>query len=177
PILCLVTILIGLVAVLVDTLAVAAAAPAATGLVLLCVYAVPAALADEMLPWWTFLLGAAAFAALLAVDGSHRHRRWRTREAPGSSGKQGVLSIPVAVVSAAIVLGLFGGLITWVGTVGKIPFGDGEGTNGRGVGGFGIQPFTQLASTIDQGTNAGVCRVLDLGGDRGYLRALHIEHS
>ncbi|WP_199785973.1 transglutaminaseTgpA domain-containing protein [Streptomyces sp. AA4] len=37
PILCLVTIAIGLVAVLVDTLAVAAAAPAATGLVLLCV--------------------------------------------------------------------------------------------------------------------------------------------
>ncbi|EOD62949.1 transglutaminase/protease, partial [Amycolatopsis vancoresmycina DSM 44592] len=64
PILCLVTILIGLVAILVDTLTVAVAAPAATGLVLLCVYAVPAALSEEMLPWWTFLFGGAAFAGL-----------------------------------------------------------------------------------------------------------------
>ena len=46
----------GLVAVLVDTLAVAASSPAATGLVLLCVYAVPASLSDSMLPWWTFVV-------------------------------------------------------------------------------------------------------------------------
>jgi len=175
PILCLVTIAIGLVAVLVDTLAVAAAAPAATGLVLLCVYAVPAALADEMLPWWTFLLGAAAFAGLLAVDGSHRHRSWRTREAPGRSGKQGVLSAPVAVVSAAIVLGLFGGAITWVGTVGKIPFGAGADGRGSGSGGFGIQPFTELRGMLDQGTNGELFRVSGLGQDKKMLRALTLD--
>lgn len=175
PILCLVTIAIGLVAVLVDTLAVAAAAPAATGLVLLCVYAVPAALADEMLPWWTFLLGAAAFAGLLAVDGSHRHRSWRTREAPGRSGKQGVLSAPVAVVSAAIVLGLFGGAITWVGTVGKIPFGAGADGRGSGSGGFGIQPFTELRGMLDQGTNGELFRVSGLGPDKKLLRALTLD--
>ena len=175
PILCLVTIAIGLVAVLVDTLAVAAAAPAATGLVLLCVYAVPAALADEMLPWWTFLLGAAAFAALLAVDGNHRHRSWRTREAPGRSGKQGVLSAPVAVVSAAIVLGLFGGAITWVGTVGKIPFGAGADGRGSGSGGFGIQPFTELRGMLDQGSNGELFRVSGLGQDKKLLRALTLD--
>lgn len=175
PILCLVTIAIGLVAVLVDTLAVAAAAPAATGLVLLCVYAVPAALADEMLPWWTFLLGAAAFAGLLAVDGNHRHRSWRTREAPGRSGKQGVLSAPVAVVSAAIVLGLFGGAISWVGTIGKIPFGAGADGRGSGTGGFGIQPFTELRGMLDQGTNGELFRVSGLGQDKKLLRALTLD--
>ncbi|MGW5719300.1 transglutaminase family protein [Amycolatopsis sp. NPDC003865] len=175
PILCLVTILIGLVAVLVDTLTVAAAAPAATGLVLLCVYAVPAALSEEMLPWWTFLLGGAAFAGLLAVDGNHRHRRWRTREAPGRSGKQGVLSAPVAVVAAAIVLGLFGGAITWVGTVGRIPFGNGGDGPGAGSGGFGIQPFTELRGMLDQGANRELFKVRGLGTDRRLLRAMTLD--
>ncbi|RSM34480.1 transglutaminase domain-containing protein [Amycolatopsis balhimycina DSM 5908] len=175
PILCLVTILVGLVAVLVDTLTVSAAAPAATGLVLLCVYAVPAALSEEMLPWWTFLLGGAAFAALLAVDGNHRHRRWRTREAPGRSGKPGVLSAPVAVVCAAIVLGLFGGAITWVGTVGRIPFGEGGNGPGAGSGGFGIQPFTELRGMLDQGTNRELFKVRGLGTDRRLLRAMTLD--
>ncbi|KDN18992.1 transglutaminase family protein [Amycolatopsis rifamycinica] len=175
PILCLVTILIGLVAVLVDTLTVAAAAPAATGLVLLCVYAVPAALSGEMLPWWTFLLGGAAFAALLAVDGNHRHRRWRTREAPGRSGKPAVLSAPVAVVCAAIVLGLLGGAITWVGTVGRMPFGDGGNGPGTGSGGFGIQPFTELRGMLDQGSNRELFKVRGLGTDRRLLRAMTLD--
>ncbi|MFJ7215516.1 transglutaminaseTgpA domain-containing protein [Amycolatopsis sp. NPDC098790] len=175
PILCLITILIGLVAVLVDTLTVAAAAPAATGLVLLCVYAVPAALSEEMLPWWTFLLGGAAFAGLLAVDGNHRHRRWRTREAPGRSGKPSVLSAPVAVVAAAIVLGLFGGAITWVGTVGRIPFGNGGDGPGAGSGGFGIQPFTELRGMLDQGANRELFKVRGLGTDRRLLRAMTLD--
>jgi transglutaminase TgpA-like protein/transglutaminase superfamily protein len=175
PILCLVTILVGLVAVLVDTLTVAAAAPAATGLVLLCVYAVPAALSEEMLPWWTFLLGGAAFAGLLAVDGNHRHRRWRTREAPGRSGKPAVLSAPVAVVAAAIVLGLFGGAITWVGTVGRIPFGTGGDGPGAGSGGFGIQPFTELRGMLDQGSNRELFKVRGLGTDRRLLRAMTLD--
>jgi hypothetical protein len=175
PILCLVTILIGLVAVLVDTLTVAAAAPAATGLVLLCVYAVPAALSEEMLPWWTFLLGGAAFAGLLAVDGNHRHRRWRTREAPGRSGKPGVLSAPVAVVAAAVVLGLFGGAVTWVGTVGRIPFGASGNGAGSGSGGFGIQPFTELRGMLDQGSNQELFKVRGLGTDRRLLRAMTLD--
>ncbi|WP_410575082.1 transglutaminaseTgpA domain-containing protein [Amycolatopsis sp. cmx-4-61] len=175
PILCLITILIGLVAVLVDTLTVAAAAPAATGLVLLCVYAVPAALSEEMLPWWTFLLGGAAFAGLLAVDGNHRHRRWRTREAPGSSGKPGVLSAPVAVVCAAIVLGLLGGAISWVGTVGRMPFGGSGNGAGAGSGGFGIQPFTELRGMLDQGANHELFKVRGLGTDRRLLRAMTLD--
>lgn len=175
PILCLVTIAIGLVAVLVDTLAVSAAAPAATGLVLLCVYAVPAALSDSLLPWWTFLLGAAAFPCLLAIDGSHRHRRWRTRDAPGSGGPARALQAPVAVVGAALALGLLGGGITVVGTVGKIPFGASGGTGGDGAGGFGVAPFTQLRGLLDQGANTELFQVRGLGSDRRLLRAFTLD--
>ncbi|WP_007027086.1 DUF3488 domain-containing protein, partial [Saccharomonospora iraqiensis] len=88
-ILCLVTLALGLVAVVVDTLAVAAAAPAATGLVLLCVYAVPSALADDLLPWWTFVLGAVGFTALLAVGGGHRDRARRERPASRTGAAAG----------------------------------------------------------------------------------------
>jgi transglutaminase-like putative cysteine protease len=175
PILCLVTMAIGLVAVLVDALAVSAAAPAATGLVLLCVYAVPASLSDEMLPWWTFLLGAGAFAGLLAVDGNHRHRRWRTRDAPGLGGSPSAVSSPVAVVAVALVLGLFTGVaVTGVGTVGSLPGGNGPG-KGAGSGGFGVQPFTQLRGLLDQGQNVELFKVRGLGTEKHLLRAFTLD--
>ncbi|MDQ0382349.1 transglutaminase TgpA family protein [Amycolatopsis thermophila] len=175
PILCLVTIAIGLVAVLVDTLAVAASAPAATGLVLLCVYAVPASLADSMLPWWTFLLGAAAFAGLLAVDGNHRHRRWRNRDAPGLGNAPAAASAPVAVVAVALVLGLVAGTtLTAVGTVGRLPGSGGNGS-GTGSGGLGVNPFTSLRGMLDQGSTVDLFRVRGLGNDKRLLRAFTLD--
>ena len=175
PILCLVTIAIGLVAVLVDTLAVAASAPAATGLVLLCVYAVPASLADDMLPWWTFLLGAAAFAGLLAVDGNHRHRRWRNRDSPGLGNAPAAASAPVAVVAVALVLGLVAGsTLTAVGTVGRLPGSGGSGA-GAGSGGLGVNPFTSLRGMLDQGSTVDLFRVRGLGNDKRLLRAFTLD--
>jgi transglutaminase-like putative cysteine protease len=175
PILCLVTIAIGLVAVLVDTLAVAASAPAATGLVLLCVYAVPASLSDTLLPWWTFVLGAASFAGLLAVDGNHRHRRWRNRDAPGLGGSPSSASTPVAVVAVALVLGLVTGIaVTGVGTVGSLPGGGGPG-KGSGGGGFGVEPFTQLRGLLDQGATEELFKVRGLGDEKHLLRAFTLD--
>ncbi|GLY69387.1 hypothetical protein Atai01_60060 [Amycolatopsis taiwanensis] len=174
PILCLITIAMGLVAVLVDTLTVAASAPAATGLVLLCVYAVPASLSDSMLPWWTFVLGAAAFAALLAVDGNHRHQRWRNRDAPGLGASPAAVSAPAAVVVLALVLGLVAGTtITFVGTVGRLP-GSGRGA-GSGTGGLGINPFTSLRGMLDQGNTVDLFRVRGLGNDKRLLRAFTLN--
>jgi transglutaminase-like putative cysteine protease len=166
-VLCLVVIAIGLVAVLVDTLAVAAGTPAACGLVLLCVYAVPASLADQMLPWWSFVLGASSFAVLLAVDGAHRHQQWRNRPALPGTGR-GVGS-PAAHVGAALVLALVaGGTITAIGTVGGLPGGSG----GNGSGGLGLKPFTSLRGMLDQGNNQELFRVRGLGQDAQYMRAI-----
>ena len=168
PVLCLVVIAIGLVGVLVDTLAVAAGTPAASGLVLLCVYAVPASLADEMLPWWSFVLGGTAFAALLAVDGAHRHHVWRNRPTMPGTGRG--LGSPSALVSAALALGLLiGATATAVGTVGSLP---GGGSGGGGSGGLALKPFTALRGMLSQGTNLELFRVRGLGTEGRYLRAL-----
>ncbi|WP_459717974.1 transglutaminase family protein [Actinophytocola sp. KF-1] len=167
--LCLVVIAIGLVAVLVDTLAVSAGTPAASGLVLLCVYAVPASLADEMLPWWAFVLGALSFAALLAVDGAHRHQLWRNR--PTVQGTNGGLGGPAALVAGAVAVALFAGAtITWIGTVGQLPGGD----NGGGEGGLGLNPFTSLRGMLDQEGNVELFRItgMDVEGGAPYLRAM-----
>jgi transglutaminase-like putative cysteine protease len=167
-VLCLVVIAIGLVAVLVDTLAVAAGTPAACGLVLLCVYAVPASLADELLPWWSFVLGASSFALLLAVDGAHRHQLWRNRPALPATGRGVGVGSPAAHVTAALVLALIaGGTITAIGTVGGLPGGSGGG----GAGGLGLKPFTKLRGMLDQGENVELFRVRNLGEDR-YMRAI-----
>ncbi|MDQ3406390.1 MAG: DUF3488 and transglutaminase-like domain-containing protein [Actinomycetota bacterium] len=168
PVLCLVVIAIGLVAVLVDTLAVSAGTPAACGLVLLCVYAVPASLADDLLPWWSFVLGAGSFAVLLAVDGAHRHQRWRNRPTMPNTGS--TFGSPVAMVGSALVLGLLAGaLITGVGTVGALPGGAGKGGGG---GGLALKPFTALRGMLDQGQNVELFRVRGLGEETRYLRAM-----
>lgn len=166
-VLCLVVLAIGLVAVLVDTLAVAAGTPAACGLVLLCVYAVPASLASEMLPWWSFVLGAGSFAMLLAVDGAHRHQQWRNRPAAPSTGTG--MGSPVAQVSVALVIALMaGGTITAIGTVGQLPGGAG---NGGGSGGLGLKPFTNLRGFLDQGSDRELFRVRGLDEGR-YMRVM-----
>jgi transglutaminase-like putative cysteine protease len=173
PILCLVMIAIGLVAILVDTLAVAAGTPAATGLVLLCVYAVPASLAEEMLPWWSFVLGGASFAALLAVDGAHRHQKWRNRPVrPGKARFDSVRS-PAVLVSVALLLGTLAGTqATLIGTVGRLPGGGGVGA---GSSGLGIKPFTELRGMLDQRGDIELFRVRGLGEQGRYLRALTLR--
>lgn len=172
PILCLTTIAVGLVAVLVDTLVVAAAAPAATGLVLLCVYAVPSALADDLLPWWTFVLGATAFATLLVVDGSHRHRRWRNRPAQETRASAASLSTPVAVVAGALAAGLVAGTtVTAIGTEGSLPGSEGERTV---LGGLGVNAFTSLRGMLDQGEDVPLFRVTGLDEPR-LLRAFTLD--
>ncbi|MDX8033664.1 transglutaminaseTgpA domain-containing protein [Lentzea sp. BCCO 10_0856] len=162
----LVVLAIGLVAVLVDTLAVAAAAPAASGLVLLCVFAVPASLADEMLPFWTFILGAAAFAMLLAVDGQHRHEAWRGRLGSGSASGSGSSATSVASIAMVIAL-VVGAGFTFVGTVGRLPGGSG---GGGGKGGIGLSEMTSLRGMLNRGRAAEVFYVEGLS-ESYYMRA------
>ncbi|GAB2863068.1 transglutaminase TgpA family protein [Lentzea nigeriaca] len=166
PIQALVVLAIGLVAVLVDTLAVAAAAPAASGLVLLCVFAVPASLADEMLPFWTFILGAAAFAMLLAVDGQHRHEAWRGRLGSGSASGSGGSATTVASIAMVIAL-IVGAGFTFVGTVGRLPM---SGSGGGGKGGIGLSEMTSLRGMLNRGKTAEVFYVRGLP-EQTYMRA------
>jgi hypothetical protein len=170
PILCLVVIAIGLVAVLVDALAVAAGTPAASGLVLLCVYAVPASLADEMLPWWSFVLGAGSYALLLWVDGNHRHQVWRGR----SSRTTGLaIGAPTALVAVAMLLSLATGeTVTAIGTVGQLP---GNAGTEIGTGGYQLKAFTSLRGMLNQKGNQEMFRTRGLPEDHRYLRATTLK--
>ena len=97
----LVTLAFGVTAVAVHAVAVGAAAPAAAGVLLLAVFAVPAALADDLLPTWMLVAAAAGFGLLLfARPGPPRRtppvasgRRWcgdrggGDRPGPGGGGR------------------------------------------------------------------------------------------
>ena len=168
---CLIMLAMGLVAVLVDTLAVGSAAPAASGLVLLCVFAVPASLADEMLPAWTFVLGAGSFALLLVVDGQHRHEAWRGRMSGGGTSGSGRAA--TAVAGMAVVIALIAGAgFTLIGTVGRLP---GTGTEiGGGSGGLGLKAMTSLRGMLNQGGTRELFHVRGLP-TRAYLRAMTLQ--
>ncbi|MGH3979444.1 MAG: transglutaminase TgpA family protein [Pseudonocardiaceae bacterium] len=169
--LCLVVIALGLVAVAVDTLAISAAAPAASGLVLLGVFAVPASLADELLPWWTFMLGAVGFTLLLTVDSQRRHMVWGAEAGPG--GRAGAVPAAAAVGAGAVALSLLvGAAFTTVGTEVRLP-GSGPGSE-VGSSGIGLNPFTSLRGQLDSGTVVDLFRVHGLT-DRTYLRALTLS--
>jgi transglutaminase-like putative cysteine protease len=174
PILCLVMLSMGLVAIAVDTLAVTAKVPAAAGLILLCVYAVPASLDDSMLPWWSFVLGAGAFTVMLAVDGVQRHQSWRGKLGLPTVATTGVAPALMAVTTVGVVLALFiGGTFTVIGTVGRLPGADGSGTTGTGA--LGIKPFTVLSGMLDQKATTELFDVTGLPSTPPYLQALTLD--
>lgn len=174
PILCLVMVSIGLVAVAVDMLAVTARVPAAAGLILLCVYAVPASLDDGLLPWWSFTLGVCAFTVMLAVDGVQRHQAWRGKLGLPAVATTGVAPATTAITAVALVIALFvGGTFTIVGTVGRLPGADTGGTGGTGQ--LGIKPFTVLSGMLDQKSTEELFDVTGLPANAPYLQALTLD--
>ncbi|WP_344881736.1 DUF3488 and transglutaminase-like domain-containing protein [Allokutzneria multivorans] len=179
-ILCLSALAVGIVMIAVDTLATAAQAPAAAGLVLLCVFAVPASLADEMLPWWSFALGASGFALLLVVDEAQRHRLWRGRLGLPSRGRNGEKNgrrgggsgfSATAVTIVGLVVAIVGGsTLTLVGTAGRLP-----GVGGSsGTAGMGIKPFASLRGQLERKGTIELFRVRGLD-EVSYLRALTLR--
>ena len=159
----LVTVAFGVTAVAVHAIAVGAGAPAATGVLLLAVFSVPAALADELLPAWILAAAAAGFGLLLlARPGPPAGRSaWR----PGASA--------VVVVAAAVVVALgVGAAAGGVGTAGRFPSTGGTGA-GR-VGEIGLSPFTSLRGELRQSVPAELFRVTGLPRP-AYLRALTLS--
>ncbi|MGH3885853.1 MAG: transglutaminase TgpA family protein [Pseudonocardiaceae bacterium] len=170
--LCLVVVAFGLVAIAVDTLAVSAAAPATSGLVLVGVVVVPAALSDRLLPWWSFVLGALGFALLLTVhsDGrpaARRHLAWGKFADPWKHLAAAPAAITVGAGAIVVAL-LVGTSATAVGT-GRPGTGD-----GRQISGIGLNPFTSLRGQLNTGRVVDLFRVRGLE-QRAYLRALTLS--
>lgn len=173
--LCLVTITMGVVAFIVDTL-VARGVPAVAGLPLLGVYAAPAALSDDLLPWWTFVLGAGGFAALLAVHHSHHHHARTLSRLPSDAVRPGNPATPVTILAVTLVAGLLAGsTFTGIGTAGRIP-GNTSG-NARPVagGGYGIHPFTSLRGLLNRAEDVPMFEVAGLGDEQRLLRAFTLS--
>lgn len=177
PLLCLVVLILGVVAILVNGLAVLSEAPAAAGLLLLCVYAVPASLDDDLLPWWSFVLGAGGFALLLGVDQARRHQAWRGRMGLAATKATGSGPAALAITGMALAIALIiGTQSTFIGTAGRLP---GSGNSaGHGMSGqLGIKPFTTLRGMLDHNEKpVELFRIRGLNdGGIPYLRSLTLR--
>jgi transglutaminase-like putative cysteine protease len=148
----------GLTTVAVHAVAVEARAPAAAGVVLLAVFAVPTALADGLLPAWVLVAAAAGF-GLLLLSGSGTAS---VRRAPG-----GIVLTAVAVVLA---LGV-GALASGVGTAGRL---SGSGAGAARAGEIGLSPFTALRGQLQKSAPTELFRVTGLPHP-AYLRALTLS--
>ena len=153
-ILFLITVAFGAVLVAVYGAAVLAGAPAAAGVPLLAVFAVPAALDDSLLPWQAVVFAAAGFGVLLVLRDGARSQRLG-----------GVVLVAVAVV-AALGVGAAG---TFVGTAGRF-----AGTGAGGSGAIGLSPFTTLRGQLTQERPTELFEVRGLP-QAAYLRALTLS--
>ncbi|MGH3612972.1 MAG: transglutaminaseTgpA domain-containing protein [Pseudonocardia sp.] len=154
-ILFLVTAAFGLVTAATYLAAVSAAAPAAAAVPLLIAFAVPAALADELLPWWAVVAAAAGYGVLLVIGGARRQ-----------------LSGGTALISGAIVLALLVGAAAGaVGTAGR--FGGAAGGGGSS-GAIGLNPFTALRGQLTQSPPIELLQARGLQRP-AYLRALTLR--
>jgi transglutaminase-like putative cysteine protease len=148
----LITLAVGLIAVAAFLAAVVAGAPATAGVALLVAFAVPTALADDLLPWWTFAAGAAAFGLLLVVGAN-------SRRLPGA----------VAVTAAGVGIALLAGIVASpVGTDGRFAEGPRAGAD------IGLDPFTALRGQLTRAQPEDLLSVVGLPRPT-YLRALTLR--
>jgi len=157
-ILFLITVAFGLVTTAVYLAAVGVGAPAAAGVPLLATFAVPAALADSLLPWWAMGAAAAGFGLLLVA------RKGARRQLVGG----------VALVAVAGVLALGIGSVTgFVGTSGRFSDLDGPGGS-AGSTGVGLSPFAALRGQLTQSEPTQLFEISGLPKPT-YLRALTLR--
>ena len=154
-ILFLVTAAFALLAVATHLAAVTEGAPATAAIPLLAAFAVPAALADTLLPWWTMAAAAAGFGVLLLVGDRP------LRGLPGAAALTG------AALAVALAVGSTAG---WLGTAGRFGGGLGDGPGGS----IGLNPFTALRGQLDESTPAELFRVSGLP-QPAYLRVLTLR--
>ena len=165
----------GAIAVAVDLLAVTLRQVAASGLPLLLLFAVPAAVLPDGLGLLAFLLGAAGWLAILLADGSDRVSRWGTslrstaRQQPdpglGRVGRRiGAAALGVAAIVPALVPGLDGRLV--------------GGGDGPGLGGSrSTTTYNPLLSLAGQLRQPAAQTLLTYRSDDGpvYLRMTTLD--
>jgi len=163
---------VGAVAIVVDLVAVGLGRPAAAGLALLALYAVPTAVASNGVPWVLFAIGATGYLVLLLVEGRDRLLRWGRPIGAGrgdddaplplTGQRIGAAAIALAVVLPLLVPGLTGNALSRFGRTGT-----GEG--GSGSGGA-LNEFASLRGQLTRSTAVELMRVHPNRDRPFYLR-------
>jgi TgpA N-terminal domain/Transglutaminase-like superfamily len=173
---------VGLVAVLVDLLAVGLRRPAAAGLPMLAVYAVPVAIDLKSISFIPFAIGAAGFLWLLVTDNVDRVRLFGRRFTGDGKGVDMWEPSPLAAVGRRIAVGCvalaillpiatpgFGkGLVGVLGTVG----GDGSGSGNCSscTGTNTVDLLADLAGRLTKNSTTILATVKTDDPNPGYLR-------
>ena len=171
---------VGAIALVVDALAVTGRWAAAAGLPLLALYAVPAAVVPDGVPWPLFVIGACGYLFLLLADGRQRIGRWG--RVVGTRGRSGSIAPePLSAMGRRI------GLIALAAAVIAplaLPFLDenvlGNGSGG-GSGGSGgrtvatVNPLVSLQRDLVRVDDAEVLRYTTTARGPDYLRMVTLD--
>jgi hypothetical protein len=159
----LIALSIGCAAFIADFLVAEARAPALVALPLLCLYSVPASIANTMLPWYTFAFPAVLYAVLLAVTG-HPERRTGTRAGVGMALNGGAITA-LSTVAALLVAGS----VTSIGTTGRLPH-----TSGGAHSTIGLSPLASLRGSLQRSDPVNVLSAAGLSKP-GYFRTVSLN--
>ncbi|MEV8631420.1 DUF3488 and transglutaminase-like domain-containing protein [Streptosporangium sp. NPDC051023] len=177
---------VGLVAIMVDLLASRLRRAALSGLPLLALFTVPAAVITEPIGWPAFIIASLGYLGLLVADGRERVSHWgravlvrRTSAtgAPRTGSDVGVLRLSGKRIGlTAVVLAIL--LPALLPTLEPNPlFGFGIG-NGRGRGGNSISipnPIVNLRGELSLPNNSGVLSYTTSDGEPRYLRMYSLD--
>ncbi|HEY6745475.1 MAG TPA: DUF3488 and transglutaminase-like domain-containing protein [Mycobacteriales bacterium] len=175
---------LGLTAVVIDVIAVSLRRPAASGLALLALYAVPVAVVLRGVPWVLFAISAFGYLMLLLVEGRDRLLHWGRPVAPVArpgaaagpiaappqddtpsplTGQRiGAIAIAMAVILPLLVPGMTGNALNRLSQSGG---GDGTG-NGNGP----LNEFAALKGELRQGQVVTLMTVRTTLDQPRYLR-------
>jgi transglutaminase-like putative cysteine protease len=175
---------VGLLTIVIDLIAVILRRPAAAGLALLGLYAVPTAVARDGVKWPLFVIGALGYLVLLMAEGRDRLLRWGRPVGGAAAGRSalddetplpltgqriGAAALAIAVIAPLFVPGLTAHALSDLARTGS-----GDGT-GAGGGQIAINPFTQLADRLKQPTPTRLFRVSSNRPDLYNLRLMVLE--
>ncbi|WP_248965514.1 transglutaminase TgpA family protein [Sphaerisporangium perillae] len=176
---------IGLIAVLVDLLAVRLRRAALAGLPLLALFTVPAAVLSDPISWPAFIIGALGYVGLLTADGRERLSHWGravlVRRSRGAGARIQTDTAPLSLAGkrigfAAIALAI--ALPALLPTLEPSPlfgFGVGSGT-GRGGNTITIpNPIASLRGQLNQPQNATVLTYTNNDNVPRYLRMYSLD--
>ncbi|MDN5668627.1 MAG: DUF3488 and transglutaminase-like domain-containing protein [Renibacterium salmoninarum] len=156
---------LGLVALLIDALAIGLMMPAISGLGLLAIALIPAVLKAESLGVTGFVLGAVGYLMLLAL--SHWQNGGRPRRSVRALWRVG------GIGAGALVLALFLGMVIPGFSTGTFPQGSRLGNFGQVAG---LSPFLSLGRDLREPTGAGRINYATTAASPPYLRTLTIEN-